>query len=64
MNFEKGLQLYKNGEFESALVIFNSLIDQEEGNAQYHLYRGRLLTRLGKGPEALADFDLLVTLEP
>lgn len=44
--------------------MFNALIDQEQGNTEYHLYRGRLLTRLGKGTEALVDFDLLIGFEP
>lgn len=64
MNFEKGVALYKEGNFESALEVFHELILTEQGNPQFHLFRGRTLTRLGKGAEALADFDILVELEP
>jgi Flp pilus assembly protein TadD len=64
MNFEKGFALYKEGNFEAALAIFHALIRQEPENPTYFLYRGRILTRLGKGTEALADFDVLIQLEP
>jgi Flp pilus assembly protein TadD len=64
MNFEKGFALYKEGNFEAALAIFHALIHQEPENPTYFLYRGRILTRLGKGTEALADFDVLIQLEP
>ena len=64
MNFEKGVAQYKEGNFEAALTIFNDLIIQETGNPTLYLYRGRILTRLGKGIEALADFDVLIQLEP
>ena len=64
MNFEKGFALYKEGNFEAALAIFHALIHQEPENPTYFLYRGRILTRLGKGIEALADFDVLIQLEP
>lgn len=64
MDFEKGVAQYKEGNFEAALTIFNDLIIQETGNPTLYLYRGRILTRLGKGLEALADFDVLIQLEP
>ena len=64
MNFEKGVALYKEGDFETALAVFQELSSAEHGNAQFHLFRGRTLTRLGKGDEALADFDILIELEP
>ena len=64
MNFEKGVAHYKEGNFEAALTIFHELILQERENPAFHLYRGRILTRLGRGLEALADFDVLIQLEP
>jgi Flp pilus assembly protein TadD len=64
MNFETGLAQYKEGNFEAALTIFDKLIYQEQENPILYLYRGRILTRLGKGLEALADFDVLIQLEP
>jgi Flp pilus assembly protein TadD len=64
MNFEKGVAHYKEGNFEAALTIFHELILQERENPTFYLYRGRILTRLGKGLEALADFDVLIQLEP
>ncbi|MDA1269395.1 MAG: tetratricopeptide repeat protein [Bacteroidetes bacterium] len=64
MNFEKGIALYKEGDFETALEVFQKLTREEHGNPNFHLFRGRTLTRLGKGIEALADFDILVQLEP
>lgn len=64
MNFEKGVALYKEGDFETALAVFQELSSNEQGNPQFHLFRGRTLTRLGKGAEALADFDVLIELEP
>jgi len=64
MNFEQGVLKYKEGDFEAALVIFTALIQHETENPTLYLYRGRVLTRLGKGMEALADFDRLVELEP
>ena len=64
MNFEKGVAHYKEGNFEAALTIFHELILNERENPTFYLYRGRILTRLGKGLEALADFDVLIQLEP
>lgn len=64
MNFEKGVALYKEGNFDAALEVFKELTATEQGNPLFHLYRGRTLTRLGKGAEALADFDILIELEP
>jgi Flp pilus assembly protein TadD len=64
MNFEKGVALYKEGDFEAALTVFQELSRSEHGNVHFHLFRGRTLTRLGKGAEALADFDILIELEP
>ncbi len=64
MNFEKGVAQYKEGNFEAALVIFHELIIKDTSNPNFYLYRGRILTRLGKGLEALADFDVLIQLEP
>ena len=64
MNFEKGVAHYKEGNFEAALTIFHELILQERENPTFYLYRGRILTRLGKGLDALADFDVLIQLEP
>ena len=64
MNFEQGVLKYKEGDFEAALAIFTTLILKELENPMLYLYRGRTLTRLGKGIEALADFDRLVELEP
>ena len=64
MNFEIGLNLYKEGKFEEALVCFNWLIEQQKGKTELHLYRGRILSRLGKGEAALEDFDFLVQMEP
>ena len=45
-------------------LIFQELNSTEQGNPLFHLFRGRTLTRLGKGAEALADFDILIELEP
>jgi tetratricopeptide (TPR) repeat protein len=64
MDFNLGLKLYQEGKFDEALEIFNKLIVQKFGKVEYHLYRGRILTRLRKNEQALADFDLLVSLEP
>jgi Flp pilus assembly protein TadD len=64
MNFEKGVAQYKEGNFEAALAIFHELIIKDVNNPTFYLYRGRILTRLGKGQEALADFDVLIQLEP
>ena len=64
MDFETGIKNYKEGNFEGALSIFHALIAAEPENPNYHLYRGRILTRLGKGVEALEDFDILTQLEP
>jgi Flp pilus assembly protein TadD len=64
MNFEKGVALYKEGDFETALAVFQELSSAEQGNPQFHVFRGRTLTRLGKGAEALVDFDILIELEP
>lgn len=64
MNFEKGFAFYKEGNFEAALAVFQVLINQEPENPSFRLYRGRILTRLGKGMEALGDFDVLIQLEP
>ena len=55
MNFEKGFALYKEGNFEAALTIFHELILQERENPTFYLYRGRILTRLGKGLEAFLE---------
>ncbi len=64
MNFKKGVAHYKEGNFEAALTIFHELVLQERENPTFYLYRGRILTRLGKGLDALADFDVLIQLEP
>ncbi|MCM0041889.1 MAG: tetratricopeptide repeat protein [Algoriphagus sp.] len=64
MDFEKGVAQYKEGNFEAALAIFHELISREASNPIFYLYRGRILTRLGKGLEALADFDVLIQFEP
>lgn len=64
MNFEKGVAQYKEGNFEAALAIFHELIILEPTNPTFYLYRGRILTRLGKGKEALTDFDVLIQLDP
>ena len=64
MNFEKGVALYKEGNFDAALEVFQGLSGSEQGNPLFHLFRGRTLTRLGKGAEALVDFDILIELEP
>ena len=63
MNFEKGVAIYKEGNFDAALDVFQELTGTEQGNPLFHLFRGRTLTRLGKGAEALADFDILIELE-
>ncbi len=64
MNFEKGVALYKQGNFDAALEVFQKLSTTEQGTPLFHLFRGRTLTRLGKGAEALVDFDILIELEP
>ncbi|EAZ83125.1 TPR repeat protein [Algoriphagus machipongonensis] len=64
MTFQKGIELYKAGEFESALEVFNQLISNSEKTPELHLYRGRILSRLGKTSEAILDFDLIVELDP
>lgn len=63
MSFEKGIELYKEGKFEESLEIFNLLI-KESPESEFHLFRGRILSRLGKTEEALEDFDKIITLEP
>lgn len=64
MSLEKGIELYKSGEFEEALACFNELIQSKSGNAEFHLYRGRILSRLGKAELALEDFEIISSLEP
>jgi Flp pilus assembly protein TadD len=56
MNFEKGVAQYKEGNFEAALAIFHELIIKEASNPTFYLYRGRILTRLGKGARGLGRF--------
>lgn len=64
MSLEKGIELYKTGEFEDALKCFNELINIKSGDTELHLYRGRILSRLGKTELALEDFELISELEP
>lgn len=64
MSFEKGIELYKDGKFQEALDVFDGLINQGSSNPQFHLFRGRVRSRLGKTELALEDFDTIVALEP
>jgi hypothetical protein len=41
MNFEKGVALYKEGDFEAALTVFQELSSVEQGKTHFHLFRGR-----------------------
>jgi tetratricopeptide (TPR) repeat protein len=64
MSFEKGIELYKSGEFDKALEVFNELIHNTPKQSELHLNRGRVLSRLGQTEKALADFDLIIDMEP
>jgi tetratricopeptide (TPR) repeat protein len=64
MSFEKALTHFKEGKFEESLVIFNNLIAETPNQPEFHLNRGRVLSRLGRTSEALEDFNLIVQLEP
>gem|GEM_PF-209191 len=64
MSFEKGIELYKEGKFQEALDVFDDLIKLGNSNPQFHLFRGRVRSRLGKTELALEDFDVIVGLEP
>jgi tetratricopeptide (TPR) repeat protein len=63
-NFEEGVQYFKIGKFEEALVIANSCIQEYPNNPEIISFRARVLSRLGKLDDSLEDFNHLVKLEP
>jgi Flp pilus assembly protein TadD len=64
MSFEIALANFKDGKFEESLVILNKLISKKPNQPEFHLNRGRVLSRLSRAAEAILDFDLIVELEP
>jgi Flp pilus assembly protein TadD len=64
MNFDLAITNFKEGKFEESLVILNRLISESPNQPEFHLNRGRVLSRLGLTTEAILDFDLIVELEP
>lgn len=62
--FAAGRALLDGGALDDALPVFDELVQQYPGNADYLLVRGITLARLERDAEALADFDRTIELAP
>lgn len=58
-----GIELYNNGDLDSALVKFEEAADSYPEEASVYYYRGLVLLAQGKNDPAAADFRKLLELE-
>lgn len=60
--YDHGMELIKQKKYDKALVIFSSLVDQQE-NPEYHFNIGFIRTSQGKLPEAIDAFSKAAKLD-
>ncbi|KAE9599916.1 hypothetical protein Lal_00045452 [Lupinus albus] len=59
-----GNELYRNGNFSEALVLYDRAVSMSPGNAAYRSNRAAALTALGRFGEAVRECDEAVKLDP
>ncbi len=57
-DFDKGINLFSNGDFSNALPCFDHSVDAEPTNGKFHFWRAKCLAELDRGKEACAEFKL------
>jgi tetratricopeptide (TPR) repeat protein len=61
--FEMGMQLYQNGEYESAKEVFDDIIASDPNNVASYDARGSVYTALGDYENALNDYSQAIGLD-
>lgn len=61
---ETGVQLYKRGNYEEALEIFNTIVEAEPDNPVAYDIRGSIYAALEAYEDALKDYDQAIELDP
>lgn len=61
-DFDSGMKLLKAKQFSSALSHFDRSVDAQPTNGEYHYWRGKCLSALGKVQDASAEFKLAALL--
>ena len=59
-NFDKSVAYFKEDNFEGALKVINTCIEEDSSNLEFVFFRARVYTRLGRLDDSLLDFDTLV----
>lgn len=62
--FEQGVEQYENEDFETALLSFNKVLEQQPTHASAWYYRGNILRYLDRVMEALDCFNQAVYHQP
>ncbi len=61
-DFDAGMKLIKQGQYQKSLSCFDKSVDMEPTNGDFHFWRGKCLAGLGKKAEASAEFKLAALL--
>ncbi|MBX9723908.1 MAG: hypothetical protein K2X81_21050, partial [Candidatus Obscuribacterales bacterium] len=61
-DFDAGMKLVKQGQFQKALSFLDKSVDLEPTNGDYHFWRGKCLSGLGKKNDATAEYKLAALL--
>src|ERR1700722_4651591 len=61
-DFDSGMQLIQDKEYNKALACFDRCVDSDPTNANFHYWRGKVLAVTDKIKEACAEYKLAAML--
>lgn len=55
--YEKGVKAFESGNYESAVIYFDEAIEENPDIADYYIYHGMALIKVGEMEKAILEFD-------